>query len=386
MDSIKKDLKFQFQGSKLKEARESRGLTIRELTTELGLNNHQTLSKYENNKAIPPSNVLFNLVRILKIPINYFYSEKPVIDAEIPVFFRSKANTTVKLKKIHQVRIGWVEEIFNYLNTIIEFPESKLPRIEKKKSTIFTPTDFEEIEKLALDLRVDWGLTNGPITNLTRLFEQKGIIVSMDNSNDGLIDACSSWDDNRLFIMIGSALSSPSRIKFTLAHELGHYLLHYHLSKEDFNKKDIYKRIEIEANYFASAFLLPAPAFSEELISHTLDYYKILKKRWHVSIQSMVYRSKELNLITDYQASYLWKSIAKNGWKLVEPLDDELEKEEAKMLKDAIELIINHDVKSKKYLCEELKLNKEDIQNLTRLPKNYFEERVVNEGRALTFR
>ncbi len=386
MDSIKKDLKFQFQGSKLKEARESRGLTIRELTVELGLNNHQTLSKYENNQAVPPSNVLFNLVRVLKVPINYFYSEKPRIDVEMPVFFRSKANTTVKLKKIHRARINWVENIFNYLNTIIEFPDSKLPRIENKKSAVFTPTDFEEIEKLALKLRADWGLTNGPITNLIRLFEQKGIIVSMDSSNDGLIDACSKWTDNRMFIMIGSALSSPSRIKFTLAHELGHYLLHHHLSQEDFNKKDVYKRIEVEANYFASAFLLPAPAFSEELISHTLDYYKVLKKRWQVSIQSMIYRSKELNLINDYQANYLWKSIAKKGWKLSEPLDDELEQEEAKMLKDAIELIINHDVKSKKRLCEELKLNKEDIQNLTKLPKNYFEERAVNEGRVLTFR
>ncbi|MDA6083001.1 ImmA/IrrE family metallo-endopeptidase, partial [Escherichia coli] len=75
-----------------------------------------------------------------------------------------------------------------------------------------------------------------------------------------------------LFILFGNDRSVPSRIKFTLAHELGHFLLHKSVKKEDFNKKDVYKRMEEEANHFASAFLLPAETFSNELVSHTLDY------------------------------------------------------------------------------------------------------------------
>ncbi|MDA6130830.1 ImmA/IrrE family metallo-endopeptidase, partial [Escherichia coli] len=139
-----------------------------------------------------------------------------------------------------------------------------------------------------------------PIDDITHLFEKHGIVVSIIKSDGFSIDACSKWFGNKLFILVGNDRSVPSRIKFTLAHELGHFLLHKSVKKEDFNKKDVYKRMEEEANHFASAFLLPAETISNELVSHTLDYYLLLKRRWQVSMQAMVYRSKELNLINEY--------------------------------------------------------------------------------------
>lgn len=374
-----------FQHEKLKEAREARGLTMRELTDKIGLNNHQSLSNYENGKSLPPAEVLFSIINVLKVPHNYFFEKDRNQTGEEIVFYRSKANTTVKLKKIHEIKIIWAKRIFNYLESIIEFPESDLPVIKKKEQNFFQPTDFEEIEEIALNLRKHWNLNNGPITDLTHLFEKHGIVVSIIKSEEHSIDACSKWIGNKLFILVGYDRSTPSRIKFTLAHELGHYLLHNNVSKEDFNKKDVYKRIESEANHFASAFLLPAKSFSEELIAHTMDFYLLLKKRWQVSIQAMIYRSRELNLINEHQATYLWKQIAKNGWRTKEPYDELLLNESPTLLKDAIELITKHRVKTKKELCEEIKLSQSDIEVLANLPYEYFNE-IKGNSNIISFK
>lgn len=363
-----------FRSERLREAREARGLTIRELTDQVGLNNHQTLSKYENGKAIPPAEVLFSIMKALNVPHNYFFEDAFYNIGDEIVFFRGKANATAKLKKIHEIKISWLMKIFSYLEGIIDFPESNLPIFEKKKQDFFVPTDFEKIEEIAAGIRNMWDLNNGPITDLTHLFEKHGIVVSIIDSEEYVIDACSKWIGNKLFILVGNDKSAPSRIKFTLAHELGHYLLHYNVSREDFNKKEIYKRLEIEANHFASAFLLPANIFSNELISHSMDYYLLLKKRWQVSIQAMIYRSKELNLINEYQTSYLWKQIASKGWRVKEPYDDLLLKETPILLKEAIDLIITHNVKSKSELCDEIKLSSTDIEALANLPYGYFNQ------------
>lgn len=365
---------MRFQHEKLKEAREARGLTIREITELIGLKNHQTFSKYENGKSNPPAEVIFRLMKVLNFPHEYFFEESITSDINQPVFFRSKANTTKKLKRIHEIRVEWLMRIFNTLDTIVDFPESNLPKIDSTRGSIFQPTDKEEIEQIALSLREHWGLNNGPITDLTHLLEKNGIVVSIINSDEYNIDACSKWIGNKLFILVGNDKSAPSRIKFTLAHEVGHYMLHKNLRKEDFNKKDIYKRIEEEANHFASSFLLPADIFSHELIANTLDYYLFLKKRWQVSMQAMIYRSKELNLINEYQSSYLWRQIAKKGWRKQEPYDEVLKEELPSLLKEAFDLIVSHNVRTKEELLKEIGLNSSDIENISSLAPGYFNE------------
>ncbi|MGE7609643.1 helix-turn-helix domain-containing protein [Peribacillus frigoritolerans] len=366
-----------FLPEKLKEARESRGLTIRELAYEIGLNTHQALSKYENGKTVPPAEVLMRVTNQLRIPYNYFFGDNFSKKSSEIVYFRSKANTTAKIKKIHEIKITWLMKIFYKLEEIIDFPDSDLPKPHISHHDYFKPTEFKVIEKIASDMRKHWNLNNGPINDITHLFEKHGIVVSIVESKEFSIDACSQWVENKLFILVGNERSTPSRIKFTLAHELGHFLLHHNIKREDFNKKDLYRRIEEEANHFASSFLLPAESFSNELITHTLDYYLLLKKRWQVSIQAMVYRSKELNLINENQASYLWKSIAKKGWRIKEPYDDQILNESPTLLKEAINLIIEHNVKTKKQLCEDIKLSDFDIESLSNLPDGYF---VENEG------
>lgn len=376
-----------FLPSRLKEARESRGLTMRELADLINANNHQIVSKYENGKSIPPAEVLMRIMSELKFPYDFFFSEE--IDEnreESVVYFRSRAKATAKLKKIHQIKISWLSRIYSYLDQVIEFPEINVPNYGNDHSQFFKTTSNNQIENIAKKLREHWNLNNGPITDMTHLLEKNGVIISAVKSDLFTIDACSKWINKNLFILVGNEKASASRIKFTLAHELGHSILHKNIKSEDFNKSEVYKRIEREANYFASAFLLPAESISKELISHSLDYYVLLKKRWQVSIQAMIYRSNDLNLITDFQTSYLWKQIAKKGWRIKEPLDDELVAETPNLIKEAIELIVDHHVETKQQLVQEIKLNPLDIEVISGLTPGYFNKINLVPNNVIKFK
>ena len=376
-----------FNPEMLRNAREAKGLTIRDLSSMLDIS-HQAISKYENDKAIPGADILIKLMNILEVPYEFFFKTSKNIESDKVVFFRSKANTTAKMKRIHEIKISWLIDIYEYLENIFEYPSVNLINTSNKSNFHFEPTSFKEIEELAINLRRYWGLNNGPISDITHLFEKNGIVVSVTQAEDVLVDACSKIrkKDGKLFILIGDERAAPSRIKFTLVHELGHYILHNNVRKTEFNKKDVYKRMEQEANYFASAFLMPRDSFSGELLSNSLDYYLLLKRRWNLSIQAMIYRSHELNLINEYQYSYLWKQINKKGWRKQEPEDDSLSVEKPTLFKESIDMLLNHNVKSKKLICQEIALNHMEIELLANLPKNYLADSDTSKNNIITFK
>ena len=75
---------------------------------------------------------------------------------------------------------------------------------------------------------------------------------------------------NRWMLLYNNGLASPGRIRFTQAHELGHYILH-RLKRDEFrcNSDDMLsweeKNIEAEADLFASFLLMPLNDFRNQL-------------------------------------------------------------------------------------------------------------------------
>lgn len=80
-------------------------------------------------------------------------------------------------------------------------------------------------------------------------------------------------EPNRRFEIFLSSLTSPSRDRFTIAHELGHFFLHFPLVEQSFpghgmkatrwvdeNDADL-QRCEWEANWFAASFLMPSKEY-----------------------------------------------------------------------------------------------------------------------------
>jgi hypothetical protein len=106
-------------------------------------------------------------------------------------------------------------------------------------------------------------------------------------------------------IFFNSSIVSKGRINFTLAHELGHYLLHRKLSSDPIicEKRDFwtwnsdYGRIEAEANKFASFLLMPLDDFRLQINGFhkpgVQDFDK-LKDRYAVSVTAAILKWLEI--------------------------------------------------------------------------------------------
>lgn len=202
--------------------------------------------------------------------------------------------------------------------------------------------DADVIEDVADQTRKAWGLGNGPISDVTLLLENNGVIISKVTLGTIYMDGFSGWDvaSNTPYIILGDDKGSAVRSRFDVAHELGHLILHRNLSPECIHNPVNNKLIESQAYSFAKAFLLPANIFAEDLYVVSLDSLRALKIKWLVSIGAMLYRAQDLELTSGKQAKSLWVNYTRRGWKLKEPLDDELVPEYPRLLRRAFELII----------------------------------------------
>ena len=96
------------------------------------------------------------------------------------------------------------------------------------------------------------------------------------------------------FTIFRSPIPSPVRTRATIAHELGHYLLHYPKVLEqrrevemvatasiDKNDEEAY-RAEIEANWFTSQLLMPAHEFSQKVglegLEAAITHFRVPRK------------------------------------------------------------------------------------------------------------
>lgn len=76
----------------------------------------------------------------------------------------------------------------------------------------------------------------------------------------------------RDFDIILSFASGPRRDRFTIAHELAHYLLHSQQGEIPLVASRLgSNRAEWEANWFAAGFLMPAVAFKNFMRQHNSD-------------------------------------------------------------------------------------------------------------------
>lgn len=91
----------------------------------------------------------------------------------------------------------------------------------------------------------------------------------------------------------------PVRRRFTIAHELGHFLLGHDIGKnDDVVDEDFDKPLpkEREANIFASCILMPANWIRAEVKGKEINL-KELAQKFEVSEQAITIKLLELNLI-----------------------------------------------------------------------------------------
>jgi Zn-dependent peptidase ImmA (M78 family) len=95
-----------------------------------------------------------------------------------------------------------------------------------------------------------------------------------------------------------AAHTGPTRDRFTIGHELGHYFLHYLYPNQNGVKIDRLEaerygsgRVEWEANWFAAGFLMPANLFKERHASFR-GSLELLASEFGVSLEAARIRAQ----------------------------------------------------------------------------------------------
>ena len=122
-----------------------------------------------------------------------------------------------------------------------------------------------EVEFAALEVFNKYIQRGGSHKQLFNIMQKEGIKFREVASLNANFVGALTFGNNKPYIMINQGIGNNGRRNFTIAHELGHYFLNHKLHSSSFfcqednivEDSDISIRIEQEANYFASCFLMP---------------------------------------------------------------------------------------------------------------------------------
>ncbi|CAN5183441.1 XRE family transcriptional regulator [soil metagenome] len=355
--------------ARLLDARKALRLTQEQLGSRVGVT-RQSIAAYEAGDKTPEAETFAALAAELKQPIAFFTAaDRPVFGEYSPRFFRKVGPDTARRNDACAVLGHWFVQAACYLDELVNYPPVHIPEVQRPLDSSGRYT-AEEIETAAEQCRQQWGLGWGPISNVLALLESKGIAACRYPIEDERIDAFSFWSGDRPFIFMASEKEAGVRIRFDLAHELGHLVLHRWIEAAEIADPKTLKVIESEADRFAGAFLLPRKSFPNDVYSARLDAFLDLKRRWIVSIQAMIYRCRDLEVIDDTQFTNLYKQISFRKWRSKEPLDtpEEIKLEMPRLLGRAAQLVLESGRKHPDDLCTDLQLSPHLIEAFLNLP------------------
>ncbi len=279
-------------------ARQRRGLTKTTLAAQVGVT-PRTITRYETDGA--PLGVAASLSTALGFPAQYFERPVPEALAAGDVAFRAGQRVSARARNAavasgtHGVELaGWVRERFSV-------PSPDVPRL-----------DDASPEDAALTLRTLWGLGTKPLPNLVQLSESHGVAVLGLPPIAGEVDAFSAWVGEQPFIFLARR-RTPEGVRFDVAHELGHLVMHS--SRQPNAPQD-----EDEANRFASEFLMPSETVRQYVPRNAAvpDLLRV-KKYFGTSAQAMARKAKAIGLQSEWTARMNQVELDKLGYRKAEP-------------------------------------------------------------------
>ena len=303
-------------------ARESRGLSQTALARSSGIT-QGALSKAERGNIEPSDKVIDKIAAALDYPVSFFMQDRRIEDLP-PAFYRKRKTIPRKVLKQIVAKINIAcHQVDNMLQSV-EIVESSIPFY-----TLSDPPFRNKPERVANRVREVWRLASGPILNLTALLESKGILVIPAEFEK--VDGISVYNPSRGLppIVFVNTNVPGDRLRFTLAHELGHIVMHHHLL-------DPGDDVEDEAHAFAAEFMMPYEDIGYNF-NQTMTLKKLiqLKPYWKMSIGSMIQHAFRHGKITPSKHRYMWMQMGRYGYRTEEPCY--IEPEEPQLVRDLVD-------------------------------------------------
>lgn len=386
-----------FIGKNLTNIRILHELSRSQLAEELGVT-EQAVWQYENGYVSPKLEIINKMKSLFKVKSSYFYRDDLLANGYSmnnvrlqSIAYRSETiNSAIKTQS-ELVHVQFLDAFIRRVGKKIKYPPNILLGLRKKIIKFLnTNQDLgreEQIKAAAILARTEIELPPNTNKNLLFYLEKAGAFI-FEKSIGETIDAYSLWtEDDHPYIVIGTIKKSAVRRNFDLAHELGHLLLHY---KVEFNMLDklTYKKMEAEANLFASEFLLPEDEFRKDCINlikiSNPDSYIDLKMKWMASLQAMAMRANQLEILTHQQFRYFFMSMNKKGYRKIEPLDNDIPIERPMKIQSILQLLFEKGEYSVSSLTEDLKVDIGFLARITGIDEAFFEMHMSTEQRSFS--
>lgn len=303
-----------FDAARLTQARHLAGMTRRALAEQLGVT-ATAVGQYELGLIRPRPDLLPRLAVVLGVPLAFFLAGRPHarLDGTM-AHFRSLRCTRVyqRDKALAMTEQAW--ELTHALERCVELPAVDLP----DHTTPGADHGGRHIRgagdagaglgpvAAARALRRAWGLGHDPISHLVRRIEAHGIVVLTPpaDPDSAAVDAFSTSRLPRpIMVLTPNRADDVYRHRFTAAHELGHLVLHRDHTPGD-------PQHERDADTFAAEFLTPRDVIAPSL-PRRIDLARLteLQRLWGVSVHSLIYRSREIGLLSDGAARRAYQRL-----------------------------------------------------------------------------
>lgn len=325
---LARDVRLLFRGSRLRVARELRGLSQKTLA-ELVAISAAAIGQFEKGATIPTARTLVSLSNALDFPLEFFRDDAAGQRDDVPAFFRSLRSVRAIERKQARAFADVVRQFAVGLESYVELPPLDVPRIP------VTSQDVERVEDIASRVRQEWGLNSDqPLSDLVVELERHGIIVTRATFDTEKMDAFSVAFEDHPVVVLCSDKGLRDRSRFDAAHELGHLVMH---DPEVCGMR----WAESQANRFAAAFLMPSEGIAAELPA-TPEWPRLvsLKRKWGVSIAALLVRARTLGIMAPEVQIQAFKTLSARGWRTSEP-EPLGPPETPKLLRNAIRMLDN---------------------------------------------
>jgi Zn-dependent peptidase ImmA (M78 family)/transcriptional regulator with XRE-family HTH domain len=313
----------QVQPEKIVAAREARGLTQADLAARLGVS-QPTLSKLESGVVTKfQDEALARLVEQLGFTESFFVRSDRLFGtgASELVHHRKRQSTAAKVLRRAYALMSIQSLQVNRLLQSLDI-ECKVPHLSLE--------EYPTPEDVARAVRAMWMVPAGPVVNLTETIERAGAVVFLRDYDSPRVDGFSMWAPGQPPLFFLNSALPPSRRRLTLAHELGHVVMHLAPSPT----------MEDEANRFAGEFLMPERDIRPDLVAARLTLPRLaeLKQKWKASMAAVLMRASQLGTISQPDAGDLWIRLSKAGYKRMEPLERDIPDEQPTLFREMLDI------------------------------------------------
>ncbi|MDR2274371.1 MAG: ImmA/IrrE family metallo-endopeptidase [Sphingobacterium sp.] len=279
-------------------AREYRGYTQTELSNYIDGLSQSNLSKFEKGMGVLSNNLQDKIIEFLGFPREFFNRR---ISNTIENGNYRKKSTSKGLVDEFESKCKLIGYTVDQFSDDITWPEFDLTALNVEDG--YSPQIIAGYTRKLLKLSND-----SPVRNIYSLLESHGIICYELDAHDKF-DGVSFVTDLGTPIVIINRNIPNDRKRFTIAHELGHLLMH---NESNFPISG-YRDREKEANDFASEFLMPESGIKNSLYGLKMGDLSSLKQYWLTSMSSIIRRARDLNCINESRYKFFMIEFSRMG-------------------------------------------------------------------------